>query len=51
MLGRDSLEKILIYYPEMKMQTADGKEETEYANRYFIMHKEAVDKGTAEKEK
>lgn len=51
MLGSDSVEQILIYYPEMKMQKADGKEETEFANKYFIMHKKATEKTAMEKEK
>ena len=51
MLGRDSLEQILNYYPEMKMQDSDGKEKTEYANRYFIMYKESIDKKSMEREK
>ena len=51
MLGNDSVEQILIYYPEMKMQKADGKEETEFANKYFIMHKKAAEKAAMEKEK
>lgn len=51
MLGQDSLEQILNYYPEMKMQDSDGKEKTEYANRYFIMYNESIDKKSMEKEK
>ena len=51
MLGRDSLEQILNYYPEMKMQGPDGKEKTEYTNSYFIMYKEAIDKESMKKEK
>ena len=51
MLGRDSLEQILVCYPEITMQASDGKEVTEYANRYFIMYKEAIDKKSMEKEK
>ncbi|XP_068721051.1 prostaglandin E synthase 2-like [Montipora capricornis] len=51
MLGQDSVEQILIYYPEIKMQKADGKEEKEYANKYFIMHKGAIDKDSTEREK
>ncbi|KAL9987847.1 hypothetical protein ACROYT_G002219 [Oculina patagonica] len=51
MLGRDPLEQILNCYPEMKMKGSDGKEKTEYANRYFIMYKEAIDKQSMEKEK
>lgn len=35
----------------MKMQKADGKEETEFANKYFIMHKKATEKTAMEKEK
>ncbi|XP_068691923.1 prostaglandin E synthase 2-like [Montipora foliosa] len=49
MLGQDSVEQILIYYPEIKMQKADGKEEKEYANKYFI--KSAIDKDSTEREK
>lgn len=51
MLGQDSVEQMLVYYPEMTMQGDDGKEKTEYANKYFIMHKEAVDKKLMEREK
>jgi len=51
MLGQDSIEQLLVYYPEMKMQGADGKEVTEFANRYFIMYKEAIEKKSMEKEK
>ena len=51
MLGQDSVEQILVYYPEMTLQGDDGKEKTEYANKYFIMHKEAVDKKLMEREK
>ena len=51
MLGRDSLEQILNYYPEMTMEGSDGKEKLEYANRYFIMYKESIDKRSMEKEK
>lgn len=51
MLGRDSLEQILNYYPEVKMQGSDGKEKAEYANQYFIMYKESIDKPSMEKGK
>ena len=51
MLGQDSIEQILGYYPEMTMQGADGKEEKEYVNRYFIMHKVATDKKSMDREK
>ncbi|XP_015767377.1 PREDICTED: prostaglandin E synthase 2-like [Acropora digitifera] len=51
LLGQDSVEQILIYYPEIKMQKADGKEEMEFANKYFIMHKGSIDKESTEREK
>ena len=51
MLGRDSLEQILNYYPEITMQGSDGKEKTEYANQYFIMYRESLDKPSMEKGK
>lgn len=51
MLGRDSLEQILNYYPEMTIQGSDGKEKTEYANQYFIMYRESLDKPSMEKGK
>ena len=51
LLGHDSLEQILVYYPEMKMQDSEGKEIVEFANRYFIMRKEAVDKKSMERDK
>lgn len=52
MVGQDSIQQILVYYPEITTKGADGKEQTEYANRYFIMYKEqAIDKKSMEYEK
>lgn len=51
MLGQDSLEQILNYYPEIVMKGSDGKEKTEYTNQYFIMYRESIDKPSMEKGK
>ncbi|XP_031565480.1 prostaglandin E synthase 2-like [Actinia tenebrosa] len=44
LLGEQSLETLLTYYPEMKSTNDDGKEVIEYANRHAVMHVTGVDK-------
>ncbi len=39
MLGKGSLEKLLVYYP--KIETGDGKK-TEYTNRHNVMYMQAM---------
>lgn len=44
MTGKDPLELIVTYYPEMKFKDSNGKEMVEFVNRYHIMTGQAVDK-------